>query len=94
MSSQSIPSSQLIKVSLYSMKAQLAYIKANSDVLTGYTIWSAGSFNTQYELSVTPNPNGSDQLLWAQAGKTRKIFHVHVSNVSNRGFNLVRPNLP
>ncbi|KAF9038234.1 glycoside hydrolase superfamily [Panaeolus papilionaceus] len=49
------------------MKAQLAYIKANSDVLTGYTIWSAGSFNTQYELSVTPNPNGSDQLLWAQA---------------------------
>ncbi|PPQ62910.1 hypothetical protein CVT24_006308 [Panaeolus cyanescens] len=49
------------------MGAQLAYIKANSDVLTGFTIWSAGSFDTTYELTVTPNPDGSDQMLWAQA---------------------------
>ncbi|PPR05528.1 hypothetical protein CVT24_003271 [Panaeolus cyanescens] len=49
------------------LKAQLAYIKSNSDVLTGFTIWSAGSFNTQYELTVTPNSDGSDQLIWRDA---------------------------
>lgn len=51
------------------MGSQLAYIKSNSDVLAGFTIWSAGSFDTTYELTVTPNDDGSDQMLWAQAGK-------------------------
>ncbi|TFK39121.1 endoglucanase [Crucibulum laeve] len=47
--------------------AQLAYIKANSNSITGFTIWSAGSFDTTYTLTVTPNPDGSDQPLWTQA---------------------------
>ncbi|KAG5654081.1 Manganese dependent endoglucanase Eg5A [Sphagnurus paluster] len=51
------------------LKAQLAYVKANSGTLTGFTVWSAGSFDTSYVLTVTPNADGSDQPLWTQAGK-------------------------
>ncbi|KAG5635067.1 Manganese dependent endoglucanase Eg5A [Sphagnurus paluster] len=51
------------------LKAQLAYVKANSATLTGFTVWSAGSFDTNYILTVTPNADGSDQPLWTQAVK-------------------------
>ncbi|CAG7851097.1 Endoglucanase 1; AltName: Full=Carboxymethyl-cellulase 1; Short=CMCase 1; Short=Cellulase 1; AltName: Full=Endo-1,4-beta-glucanase 1; Flags: Precursor [Serendipita indica DSM 11827] len=48
---------------------QLAFVKNNYPSMLGFTVWSAGSFNTQYELSVTPNPDGSDQPIWIQAVK-------------------------
>ncbi|XP_006454003.1 hypothetical protein AGABI2DRAFT_189329 [Agaricus bisporus var. bisporus H97] len=48
-------------------KSELSFVKSNSDSITGFTAWSAGSFNTMYELTLTPNPDGSDQPLWTQA---------------------------
>ncbi|PVF91232.1 putative cellulase precursor [Serendipita vermifera] len=49
------------------LKSQLAYIKSSYPTMLGFTVWSAGSFDTSYELSVTPNSDGSDQQLWIQA---------------------------
>ncbi|KAG9051771.1 Manganese dependent endoglucanase Eg5A [Serendipita sp. 407] len=48
---------------------ELAYIKNSYPTMIGFTVWSAGAFNTVYELSVTPNADGSDQQLWIQAVK-------------------------
>ncbi|KAG8844632.1 Manganese dependent endoglucanase Eg5A [Serendipita sp. 411] len=48
---------------------ELAYIKNSYPTMVGFTVWSAGAFNTAYELSVTPNADGSDQQLWIQAVK-------------------------
>jgi hypothetical protein len=42
-------------------------VKSNSDSIAGFAAWSAGAFNTTYELALTPNPDGSDQPLWTQA---------------------------
>ena len=39
------------------LKNALASIKANSDVYLGFTAWSAGAFDQNYELSLTPNGN-------------------------------------
>lgn len=55
--------------SLCSLDSELAFVKANADTLIGFTIWSAGSFDTTYVLTVTPNSDGSDQPLWTGAGK-------------------------
>lgn len=52
-----------------SLKAELAYVKANSNTLVGFTAWSAGSFDTKYNLTLTPNADGTDQPLWTQAGE-------------------------
>ncbi|KAG6855662.1 Manganese dependent endoglucanase Eg5A, partial [Tephrocybe sp. NHM501043] len=49
------------------LKAELAYVKANSANLAGFCVWSAGSFDTTYVLTVTPNADGTDQPLWVQA---------------------------
>lgn len=46
---------------------ELAFIKANSDTLVGFTVWSAGAFDTTYILTVTPNADGTDQPLWTEA---------------------------
>jgi endoglucanase len=48
------------------LKSQLSYIKSASNIL-GFTIWSAGAFDTTYELTVTPNADGSDQAIWTNA---------------------------
>ncbi|KAG6860244.1 Manganese dependent endoglucanase Eg5A [Termitomyces sp. Mi166 len=52
-----------------SLKAELAYVKVNSANLVGFTVWSAGSFDTTYVLTLTPNADGTDQPLWTQAGE-------------------------
>ncbi|KAG6854229.1 hypothetical protein C0991_009247 [Blastosporella zonata] len=49
------------------LKAELAFVKANSANLAGFCVWSAGSFDTTYILTVTPNADGTDQPLWIQA---------------------------
>jgi len=49
------------------LKTELAFVKANSRYIIGFSVWSAGSFDTTYTLTVTPNSNGSDQPLWQQA---------------------------
>ncbi|KAG6911572.1 Manganese dependent endoglucanase Eg5A [Tephrocybe rancida] len=51
------------------LKAELAYVKANSANLAGFSVWSAGSFDTTYILTLTPNADGTDQPLWIQAVK-------------------------
>ncbi|KAI0271430.1 putative cellulase precursor [Gloeopeniophorella convolvens] len=48
---------------------ELAFVKANSDSIVGFTVWSAGAFATDYVLSVVPNADGSDQPLWTAAVK-------------------------
>ncbi|THH19988.1 hypothetical protein EW146_g1281 [Bondarzewia mesenterica] len=53
---------------------ELAYIKANSGIIVGFTIWAAGAFDTTYILSVTPNPNGTDQPLWTDAADHRSVI--------------------
>ncbi|KAJ8062223.1 hypothetical protein OCU04_008775 [Sclerotinia nivalis] len=47
---------------------EVAYLNANSDVYLGYVGWSAGSFDSTYILTETPNGSGSsmtDQALVA-----------------------------
>ncbi|KAL1737745.1 glycoside hydrolase superfamily, partial [Schizophyllum fasciatum] len=46
---------------------QLAFIKENSDTIVGFTAWSAGAFDSTYELVLTPNADGTDQPLWTEA---------------------------
>ncbi|KAG6830293.1 hypothetical protein H0H92_001371 [Tricholoma furcatifolium] len=46
---------------------ELAFVKANSANIAGFTVWSAGAFDTTYVLTLTPNADGSDQPLWTQA---------------------------
>ncbi|BEJ13615.1 hypothetical protein CspHIS471_0307890 [Cutaneotrichosporon sp. HIS471] len=49
----------------------LQYVVDNNDVLVGFTAWAAGSFQPYpgYELSLTPNADGSDNALWSKAIK-------------------------
>ncbi|KAL0951442.1 hypothetical protein HGRIS_008131 [Hohenbuehelia grisea] len=49
------------------LREELAFVKSNFPTLVGFTVWSAGAFDTTYILTVTPNPDGSDQPLWTQA---------------------------
>ncbi|KZP31156.1 glycoside hydrolase family 5 protein [Athelia psychrophila] len=49
------------------LKSELAYVKANSEYIVGFTVWAAGSFDTTYNLTVTPNADGSDQPIWTDA---------------------------
>ncbi|KAK6528321.1 Endoglucanase EG-II [Arthrobotrys megalospora] len=49
------------------MNQQLAFLNQNSDVYLGYIGWGAGSFGPTYELTETPNSDGSDTLLVKQA---------------------------
>ncbi|KAF9447794.1 glycoside hydrolase family 5 protein [Macrolepiota fuliginosa MF-IS2] len=49
------------------LNSELAFVKANSDSIAGFTVWSAGAFDTTYTLTLTPNADGSDQPLWTQA---------------------------
>jgi endoglucanase len=51
------------------LNSELSYIKANSASIAGFTTWAAGAFATNYTLSLTPNPDGSDQPLWTAAVK-------------------------
>jgi len=48
-------------------KTELQYVRNNPSTFAGFAVWSAGSFDTKYELSVTPNSDGSDAPLWIQA---------------------------
>lgn len=56
-----------------SLRQLLAFVKSRQDVYVGFAIWSAGSFSTSYELSVTPFPNGTDQSIWTKAGRSRRF---------------------
>ncbi|KAF3922991.1 Endoglucanase [Dactylellina cionopaga] len=49
------------------MNSQLAFLNQNSDVYLGYIGWGAGSFGPTYELTETPNSDGSDTMLVKQA---------------------------
>jgi hypothetical protein len=51
------------------ISAALSYLLDNSDVLLGFTAWSAGAFDTTYALNLAPNSDGSDQYLWTNAIK-------------------------
>jgi endoglucanase len=57
------------------LKSELSYIKAHSDRIVGFTAWSAGAFDTTYELTLTPNADGSDQPLWTNAIKPNLPGH-------------------
>ncbi|PCH33921.1 glycoside hydrolase family 5 protein [Wolfiporia cocos MD-104 SS10] len=46
---------------------ELAYVKSAYPNLVGFSVWAAGSFATDYILSETPYPNGTDQPLWIDA---------------------------
>ncbi|KAK7047890.1 Manganese dependent endoglucanase Eg5A [Paramarasmius palmivorus] len=61
---------------------QLQFVKQNSDVLRGFTAWSAGSFDNTYELTLSPNGN-QDQPLWTAA-----------KDPAEHAYYAVRPNLP
>ncbi|KAI0734668.1 glycoside hydrolase superfamily [Fomitopsis betulina] len=43
---------------------ELAYVKSAYPTLVGFSVWAAGSFATDYILSMTPYANGTDQPLW------------------------------
>ncbi|KAI3622417.1 glycoside hydrolase family 5 protein [Moniliophthora roreri] len=45
---------------------ELEFVKNNSDTLIGFTAWSAGAFDTDYVLTLTPN-GSQDQPLWVAA---------------------------
>jgi aryl-phospho-beta-D-glucosidase BglC (GH1 family) len=47
--------------------SELSFIKNNSDSIAGFAAWSAGAFDSTYELVLTPNSDGSDQPLWTHA---------------------------
>ncbi|KAJ7575111.1 endoglucanase [Mycena floridula] len=49
------------------LKTELAFVKANSGSIAGFSAWAAGAFDTTYILTLTPNSDGSDQPLWTQA---------------------------
>ncbi|TFK77271.1 endoglucanase [Pluteus cervinus] len=51
------------------VKTQLAFIKENYPTFAGFTMWSAGAFDTTYVLTLTPKADGTDQPLWVQAVK-------------------------
>ncbi|WVQ94395.1 hypothetical protein IAU59_001474 [Kwoniella sp. CBS 9459] len=40
----------------------MKYISSNTDAFIGFTIWSAGSFDSSYVLSITPNGDTDNQL--------------------------------
>ncbi|WVF66783.1 hypothetical protein IAT40_001525 [Kwoniella sp. CBS 6097] len=40
----------------------MKYISSNTDAFIGFTIWSAGSFDSSYVLSITPNGETDNQL--------------------------------
>jgi len=40
------------------LRQQLGFLSKNSNVFLGYTAWAAGSFNSDYVLSLTPKQNG------------------------------------
>ncbi|KZT75064.1 glycoside hydrolase family 5 protein [Daedalea quercina L-15889] len=46
---------------------ELAYVKSAYPSMVGFSVWAAGSFATDYILSETPYPNGTDQPLWNAA---------------------------
>lgn len=56
-------------VSLSSLANELAFVKNNFPTLVGFSVWAAGAFDTTYVLTQTPFKNGTDQALWAAAGK-------------------------
>lgn len=52
------------------MSDQMAFVTSNSDQFLGWVAWAAGSFSTDYVLSLTPFPDGSDQILWTKSLKS------------------------
>lgn len=55
--SRPVPSDVTLLACQKCLKSAQASIKANSDVYLGFTAWSAGAFDQNYELSLTPNGN-------------------------------------
>ncbi|RSH84060.1 hypothetical protein EHS25_005305 [Saitozyma podzolica] len=49
------------------LSAALDDVVSSSETITGFVIWAAGSFDTSYALSVTPNSDGTDQMIWSDA---------------------------
>ncbi|KZP31158.1 glycoside hydrolase family 5 protein [Athelia psychrophila] len=49
------------------LNSELAYVKANSQYIVGFSVWAAGAFDTTYVLTVTPNADGTDQPIWKDA---------------------------
>jgi endoglucanase len=50
---------------------QIKYLNQNSDVYLGYTGWSAGSFDSTYELVLTPTWNGNG---WTDRALTKCLL--------------------
>ncbi|KAL1951468.1 hypothetical protein VTO73DRAFT_617 [Trametes versicolor] len=48
---------------------ELSFVKSAFPTLVGFSVWSAGAFDSTYVLTVSPNPDGSDQPLWIDAIK-------------------------
>ncbi|KAI0084044.1 glycoside hydrolase superfamily [Irpex rosettiformis] len=46
---------------------ELRFVRDNFPTLAGYTVWSAGAFDTTYVTTVTPFTNGTDQPIWINA---------------------------
>ncbi|KAI0703463.1 glycoside hydrolase superfamily, partial [Cytidiella melzeri] len=48
---------------------ELRFVRDSFPVMAGYSVWSAGAFDTTYVTTVTPFANGTDQPIWINAGK-------------------------
>ncbi|KAI0779090.1 glycoside hydrolase superfamily [Irpex lacteus] len=46
---------------------ELRFVRDSFPTLAGYTVWSAGAFDTTYVTTVTPFANGTDQPIWINA---------------------------
>ncbi|ODN86830.1 hypothetical protein L198_07193 [Cryptococcus wingfieldii CBS 7118] len=62
---------------------ELKYISDNSNLFTGFTIWSAGAFDSNYELSITP-VDGVDNDLFNTAIKAYLPGYVSLSGRGGR----------
>jgi len=51
--------------------SQVAFLNSNSDVYLGYIAWSAGGFDSTYELTLTPTKNGNS---WTDTSLMTKCF--------------------
>ena len=76
-----------------SLYQELAYVKSAYPTLVGFSVWAAGSFATNYILSMTPYANGTDQPLWDVAGEWNGSARC-VTGGSLMDTLIVRPNLP
>ena len=53
---------------------ELAFVKNNFPTMAGFSVWSAGAFDTTYVLTQTPFANGTDQPLFNAAGESLPVL--------------------